>query len=62
MYEGCFLKTKLSKILNCSLIERLSRAFVSKYMAKPMKRSAELFKHSADLFGFKRKLKAQLKV
>ena len=33
------------------LIKRLGRAFVSKHTAEPLKRSAEIFKNSAELLG-----------
>ena len=42
----------------CFLIKRLGQAFVSKHVVKPLKRSGELLKHSPNIWGFKRKLKA----
>ena len=57
-YEGCFLQTRLSKTLNVS-IKRLGRAFVSKHATEPLKGSDELLKHSVEVWGFKRKLKAR---
>ena len=45
-----FYGPEYQKLLMCPLIKRLGRAFVSKYAAKPLKGSAELLKHSAQLF------------
>ena len=46
----------------CSLIKRPGQAFVSKHVVEPLKRSAELLKHSPNIWGFKRKLKARPRV
>ena len=52
--ESRYLKLKVAfdrpdyqKLLMCPLIKRLGRQFVSKHAAEPLKRWAELLKHSA---------------
>ena len=49
MYEGCFLQTRLSEILNVSVDQRLGRAFASKNGTESLKFPAELLKHSSEL-------------
>ena len=48
--KAAFYRPDYQKFLMCSLIKRLGRAFVSKHAAEPLKRSAELLKHSIVLF------------
>ena len=43
--------------LMCPLIKRLGQAFISKNAAKPLKHSAELFKHLAKLLRVYEKTK-----
>ena len=50
MYEGYFYRPDYQSFLMRPLIKGLDRAFVSKHAAKPLKGSAELLKHSAELF------------
>ena len=46
---GVFYKLDFKKLLMFPLIQRLRRAFVSKRAVKPLKHSAELFKHLAKV-------------
>ena len=47
--NAAFYEPDYEKLLMCPLNKRLGRAFVSKHAAEPLKRSTELFKHSAEL-------------
>ena len=47
--KAAYYRPDYQKLLMCSLIKRLGRAFVSKHAAKPLKHSAELFKYSAKI-------------
>ena len=47
--KATFYRLDYKKLLMCPMIKRLGRPFVSKHAAQPLKRSAELFKHSAEL-------------
>ena len=55
MHEGCFLHTRLSKILKV-VIDQKTQSFVSKYAAEPLKRLAKLLKHLAKLLEHPREL------
>ena len=47
--KAVFYRLDYQKFLMCPLINRLGRAFVSKYATEPLKRTAELLKHSAEV-------------
>ena len=47
--KAALYRPDYQKRLMCPLIKRLGRAFVSKHVAEPLKRSAELLKHLAEL-------------
>ena len=47
--KAAFYRPNYQKLLMYSLIKRLGRAFVSKHAAEPLKRSADLWKHSPEL-------------
>ena len=42
--KAAYYRPDYQKLLMCSLIKRLGRAFVSKHAAKPLKHLAELFR------------------
>ena len=46
--KAAFYRQDYQELLMCPLIKRLGRAFVSKHAAEPLKRSAELLKHSDE--------------
>lgn len=46
---GVFYRLDFKKLLMFPLIKRLRRTFVSKHAVKPLKHSAELFKHLAKV-------------
>ena len=46
--KPAFYRRDYQKLLLCPLIKRLERAFVSKHVAEPLKRSVELLRHSAE--------------
>ena len=46
--KAAFYRRDYQELLMCPLIKRLGRAFVSKHAAEPLKRSAELLKHSDE--------------
>ena len=46
--KAAFYRSDYQKLLRCSLIKRLGRAFVSKHAAEPLKRSAKLLKHPVE--------------
>ena len=48
--KAAFYRSDYQKLLMCLLLKRLGRAFVSKHAVEPLKGSAELLKHSAELF------------
>ena len=47
--KAAFYRPNYQKLLMSPLIKRLGRAFVSKPVAEPLRRLAELLKHSAEL-------------
>ena len=46
--KAAFYRQDYQELLMCPLIKRLGGAFVSKHAAEPLKRSAELLKHSDE--------------
>ena len=46
--KPAFYRRDYQKLLLCPLIKRLERAFVSKHVAEPLKRSVGLLRHSAQ--------------
>ena len=47
--RAAFYKPDYQKLLICPLIKRIGQSFVLKHAAKPMKGSAKLLKHWAEL-------------
>ena len=48
--KAAFYRPDYQKFLMCTLIKKFDQTFVSKHAAEPLKGSAELLKHSAELF------------
>ena len=48
--KAAFYRLDYQKLLMCSLIKRLGRAYLSKHVVLLLKGSAELLKHSVKLF------------
>ena len=47
--KAAFYRPDYQKLIMYPLIKRLDQAFVSKDTAEPLKRSAELLNHSAEI-------------
>ena len=59
--KAAFYRPDYQKFLMCLLIKRLGQEFISKHVAKPLKRSTELLKHSAELLTVYEKTKSSSK-
>ena len=59
--KAAFYIPDYQKFLVCPLIQRLGRAFVSKHAVDPLKRSAELLKHSTRFLRAHEKTKSSAK-